>query len=316
MISERPQADQRQDHGGDHAFVESAHDVVGFAQPHKESADDRGDDRKTRNGERIDHQLGLHLAAEIDRCQHHGSHRGHREGFEQVGRHAGTVADIVAHIVGDGGGIAWIVFGNARFHLAHHVAAHVGALGEDAAAEPREDGDQRSAEAQAHQRIHDDAVLFSTGQIKPQPPGEKGVITGHRQQAETHHQHAGDGAGAERHRQAGGQAGARGFGGTHIGPDRDIHADITGGARQGRTDQKAERDLPAEEEKGQREDHHADHGDGGVLAVEIGARPFLDGGGDFLHPGIARRQAQHGPDGPQAIEQREHATGQNDFQLH
>ena len=30
-------------------------------------------------------------------------------------------------------------------------------------------------------------------------------------------------------------------------------------------------------------DDHADDGDRGVLALEVGLRAFLDGGGDFLH---------------------------------
>ncbi len=88
--------------------------------------------------------------AEEDRGQHHGGDRRHRIGLEQVGRHAGAVADIVADIVGDGGGIARIVLRNAGLDLADQVAADVGALGEDAAAEPGEDRDQRSAEAERH----------------------------------------------------------------------------------------------------------------------------------------------------------------------
>ena len=69
-------------------------------------------------------------------------------------------------------------------------------------------------------------------EIKTEAGGQEGVIAGNRQQAEAHHQHAGDGAGAERHRKALRQAGARGFGGAHIGAHRDIHADIAGRARQ------------------------------------------------------------------------------------
>ncbi len=87
-------------------------------------------------------------------------------GLEQIGRHAGAIADIVAHIVGDGGGIARVVFGNSRFDLADHVAADIGALGEDAAAETGEDRDQRRAEAQADQRIHDDPALIGIVEIK------------------------------------------------------------------------------------------------------------------------------------------------------
>ena len=106
------------------------------------------------------------VAREIDRGENHGRHRRHREGLEQVGRHAGAVADIVAHIVGDGGRVARVVFGNARFDLADHVAADVRTLGEDAAAETGEDRDQRSAEAERHQRIDDDAALGFVGDVE------------------------------------------------------------------------------------------------------------------------------------------------------
>ena len=70
-------------------------------------------------------------------------------GLEQVGRHAGAVADVVADVVGDGRRVARIVFRNAGLDLADHVAADVRTLGEDAAAETGEDRDQRGAEARA-----------------------------------------------------------------------------------------------------------------------------------------------------------------------
>ena len=96
---------------------------------------------------------------EGDGRQHHGGDHGHRIGLEQVGRHAGAVADIVAHVVGDGGGVAGVVLGDAGLDLADHVAADIGALGEDAAAEPGEDRDQRGAEAEADQAVDDHAVV-------------------------------------------------------------------------------------------------------------------------------------------------------------
>ena len=315
LVGERPQADQGQDHGGDDALVQRAHDVLGSAEADEESADDRGDDAHAGNGQRIEHQGGLVGAGEVDRGQNHGGDRGHREGFEQIGRHAGAVADIVADIVGDGGRVARVIFGNTRFDLADHVAADVSALGEDAAAETGEDRDQRSAEGKTDQRVHDDAALRRIIQAEAEAHGQDGVIAGHCQQAQAHHQHAGNGAGAERHRQAGGQAGARRFGGAHIGAHRNEHADITGQARQDRADQEADAKLPAEKPAGEHEDHHADHGDGGVLAIEIGARAFLNGGGDFLHPGIAGGQAENRADRPGAIQQRKHAAQQDDEQF-
>ena len=92
-----------------------------------------------------------------DAEQHHGD-RGDRVGLEQVGGHAGAVADVVAHVVGDHGRVARVVLGDARLDLADEVGADVGGLGEDAAAESREDRDQRAAEAEADERV--DRVLL------------------------------------------------------------------------------------------------------------------------------------------------------------
>jgi hypothetical protein len=78
---------------------------------------------------------------------------GDRVGLEQVGGHAGAVADVVADVVGDHGRVARVILRNAGFDLAHQVRADVGALGEDAAAEAREDRDQRTAEGEADQRV-------------------------------------------------------------------------------------------------------------------------------------------------------------------
>ena len=50
-------------------------------------------------------------------------------------------------------GIARIVLRDAGLDLADQIAADVGALGEDAAAETGEDRDQRGAEAERDQRV-------------------------------------------------------------------------------------------------------------------------------------------------------------------
>ena len=145
----RPQHDQRQHAGGDDALVERAHDVVGGAELDEIGADDRGHHAGAADRQWQDHAGELEGFGQHDRGEHHGGDRGHHIGLEQVGRHAGAVADIVADIVGDGGRVARIVFGNAGFDLADHVAADIGTLGEDAAAETGEDRDQRGAEGQS-----------------------------------------------------------------------------------------------------------------------------------------------------------------------
>lgn len=58
--------------------------------------------------------------------------------FVQIGSHACHIAHIVTHVIGDGGGVARIVFRDARFHLPHQIGAHISRLGVDTAAHTRE----------------------------------------------------------------------------------------------------------------------------------------------------------------------------------
>ena len=181
----------RQHGGRDHALVHGPHDAAVGAEADEIGADDRGDDADAADGQRIDHQLGHQgrIGHEEDRGQDHGGDRGHRVGLEQVGRHAGAVADIVADIVGDRGRVTRVIFRNAGFYLADHVAADVGALGEDAAAETGEDGDQRGAEAQRNQRVDHVAAAGRDAGIE-----QDEEVAGDTQQGEARHQHAGDSA--------------------------------------------------------------------------------------------------------------------------
>ena len=79
--------------------------------------------------------------------EHHGDRRD-RVGLEEVGGHAGAVADVVADVVRDHGRVARVVLGDARLDLPDEVGADVGGLRVDAAAETREDRDQRAAEGE------------------------------------------------------------------------------------------------------------------------------------------------------------------------
>ena len=290
--------------GGDEALVKRAHHVGGaLAELHEERADDGGDDAGRPDGERIDHH-GVEAeitgrAAKIDGGQHHGGHDRHGVGFEQVGRHAGAVADIVAHIVRDGGRVARVVLRDSGFDLAHHVAAYVGALGEDAAAEAREDGDQRRTESKRHKPVDDGALAF--GALKAVSACQKRVIERHRKQGEAGHEHARHRPGLERHGQTRLQRGLRRFGRAHVGAHRNQHADETGGAGQERADQEADRDDPAEQHADQHEYHRAHDGDGGVLALQIGVGAFLNRLGDLLHAVIAGAGRQDGADLNRAV---------------
>ena len=109
------QEEERREHAGqDQALVERALHVA-RRRLDRERADDRRDDRDAAEDQRVedDRVLGLRQAEGEDAEQHHGD-RGHRVGLEQVGRHAGAVADVVAHVVGDHGRVARVVLRDAR----------------------------------------------------------------------------------------------------------------------------------------------------------------------------------------------------------
>ncbi len=147
---------------------------------------DDGDGAKHQRVEDVVHIQAAVGALEHESTQDHGRDDGDRVGLEEVGGHAGAVADVVAHVVGDDRRVAWIVFRNAGLDLTDQVGANVGALGEDAAAQTGEDGDQRAAEGETDQGMQ---RLFIGAQ--------EGEVTRHAEQTKTDHQHAGDRAAAE-----------------------------------------------------------------------------------------------------------------------
>jgi len=73
-------------------------------------------------------------------------------GFEEVGRHARAVADVVTDVIGDHRGIARIVFGNTGFYFSDEIGTDVGGFGEDAAAQTCEDRDERTPEGEPDER--------------------------------------------------------------------------------------------------------------------------------------------------------------------
>ena len=101
-------------------------------------------------------------------------------GLEQVGRHAGAVADVVADVVGDRGGVAGVVLGDAGLDLADEVGADVGGLGEDAAADTHEQRDQRAAEAEADEHggggVLEDEARSPVAPMRPRPTQNRPVM--------------------------------------------------------------------------------------------------------------------------------------------
>ena len=299
------EARERQHAGRDQPLVESAHDRLTRAELDEEGAEDRGDDADAADGERQGHHLRQdRRAPEEDRSQHHRRDRGHGVGLEQVRRHARAVADIVADVVGDGRRVAWIVLGDARFHLADQITADVRTLGEDAAAEAGEDRDQRRAEAERHERVDDDAVIG----LQPVEMSEVDEVERHAEQREARDQKAGDRACLESQLKTASKRLSCSLCRADVCAHRDVHADEAGRTGEHRTDQEANRNKDTEEVSEQREDHDADDCDRHVLTAQIGLRAFPHCRRDFLHSRITGIGSQNRGGRPYRIDNRKCPT--------
>lgn len=111
--------------------------------------DDRAEDADATDEQGEDDSL----MPERGETQDHGRHNGDLVRLEHVGRHAGAVANIVTDVVGDGGGVARIIFRNVLLDLADEVCSDVRGLGVDATAHAHEECEQRATEAEAEQRL-------------------------------------------------------------------------------------------------------------------------------------------------------------------
>src|SRR5690606_8010196 len=104
----------------------------------------------------------------------------------QVRAHAGHVADVVANVIGDRGGVAGVVFGNAGLDLADQVRADVGGLGVNPAADAGEQGLRAGAHAVAE---HDDRQRLEAEvgeRVEDEEPGGD-VEQGETDDDEAHH---------------------------------------------------------------------------------------------------------------------------------
>ena len=148
QVGERQDRDEHQrDDCGDHETAVDGHEPVPVGRPQlgRHDTDDRTDDADGADDQRQQQALGAEggLAEDERRDQRD------RVGLEQVGGHAGAVADVVADVVRDGRGVARVVLGDAGLDLADQVGADVRGLGEDATADTHEHGEQGATEAEA-----------------------------------------------------------------------------------------------------------------------------------------------------------------------
>jgi hypothetical protein len=182
-----------------------------------------------------------------------------------------------ADVVGDRRGVARVVLGDALLDLADEVGADVGGLGEDAAADTHEHGEQRRTEAEALE--HRRRLL-----LVDEDDGRR------TKEAEADGEHACDAAGAER--DAHGRVLARVVGRScdaDVAADREPHAHVAGDAGEHGTDDEEDRSTDplrrrvGGQQEEEEEDQGREHGQGAELAAEVRRSALLHRARDLLH---------------------------------
>mmetsp|Transcript_15694 Transcript_15694/g.39782 ORF Transcript_15694/g.39782 Transcript_15694/m.39782 type:complete len:631 (-) Transcript_15694:526-2418(-) len=149
----------RHQHGGEHQLeLQGRLNLADLRRGLNVGGDERGDERdEDANGgdAQREHHRGPHvlLAEGGEGGNHERGARAFGEASEEVGTHAGNVADVVADVVRDGCGVARVILGDVLLHLADEVGTHVGSLGVDSAAHTPEQRDGRAAEAVSRNRL-------------------------------------------------------------------------------------------------------------------------------------------------------------------
>ena len=188
-----------------------------------------------------------------------------------------TLSAITAGLRGSSSGIPASI-------LPDEVGADVGGLRVDAAAETREDGDQRAAEREPDQVVDRGAPASCRAsrsapsssrrrRAGPSPTTSRPVTDPARNATLS--------AGLSPSRAASAVRDVR--------ADRDVHPDEAGGRGEDRADQEADRGSPAElvVEAEQEERDDRDDRDRRVLLAEVRRGALLHGAGDLLHPLVA-----------------------------
>ena len=117
-------------------------------------ADDSHGGDEQRNDNRSCHHLGSD-ASEGGGCESAAGNYRAEIGLVEVGAHAGHVAHVVAHVVGDNGGVAGVVLGNSGLNLTHKVGTHVGGLGENSAAHTGKESHKGSSHSEHYHGVGD-----------------------------------------------------------------------------------------------------------------------------------------------------------------
>ena len=164
------------------------------------------------------------------RADEHRANERNRVGFENVRRHACAITDIIAHVIGNGCRVARIVLVEIRLHLSNQVRSDIRSLRINAAAQTREDRNERRAQSHANE-ARNRPVRAHLGHHEPKD------TDGQKRQADD--QQARHGAAIEGSFKGFFSIQSRPLCRANISHYRNSHSDVTGGKRADCSQQKS-----------------------------------------------------------------------------
>ena len=208
--------------------------------------------------------------------------------FIKVGAHTGDVADVVADVVGDRGGIPLVVFRNSGFDFTDQVGPDIRRFGVDTAADAREERLGRGTHTEAEHHDRDFGQAHRPVQMG-EDPIESAEPENNVKKTEPDNRQPHDRARTERDlktlvervlgacRRAARSPGS----GFHAAPAGQTREETAREERPG-DDLVLNAQAPGQKHQ-ERPDHDEEDSDHLVLLLQIGVGPFTDSGGDRLH---------------------------------
>ena len=151
-VADQEGAEHGKDGGHAHAEVEGGLGLASVEETYGQDAEHRSG----KAGRLKEHGEEEHRASILGDQRERNDHTGDdivRERLEQVCASAGTVADVVAHQIGDDSRVARVVLGNIRLDLADEICSDVGCLGIDASTDLGKEGCKAGAESKADEGV-------------------------------------------------------------------------------------------------------------------------------------------------------------------
>ena len=161
LVRRRPEENRRdQTAGRDRAHQGCAR--FQFGDVDENDPDDRAENGNSAENKWINNRR--RIARDGERADQNRADQTDRVSFENVRRHAGAIADIIADVIGDRGRIARIIFFETALDFSDKIRADVRGFCVNTAAESRENADQTRAQGETDQAA--DCAIMSHDEVE------------------------------------------------------------------------------------------------------------------------------------------------------